>query len=429
MLPTLRFAALLALFCGRSRAENLTEGNSSSSNLTVALVGMTGNGKSTTGNLLCNFTAFATGDDFDSVTKELARASCELAGNMSITILDMPGSSDPSNAGKEGHEPLLMAMSELPSLVPEGIHVILLQLDWGRYTRDQKDAVEILQRATNGTAAWKNVILTIKNGEKGTAQKLIQSMRRNRELSTLLDDVGDRVVPLDLTSEKKKEESRAALLLAIQALVHAADFKIFDSKKFEKAREAKMRVEERVQEAYEKGRIDGFNEGYAEGIRKGYDDGRAMFTMEKALEERGKRLLSVLGFLSGGKLLGYLGIPYWGGGLVGALTLPAALGGLIVPIATRLLALQRFFVAWLEVLQTSWTTIREALEPVAPYLDRGAELANSTWEAAQRFGGSVAAGMPLLLERLHFLVLAAWDGLQPALVQLADLVQTLRGLR
>ncbi|CAK9095857.1 Voltage-dependent L-type calcium channel subunit alpha-1F (Voltage-gated calcium channel subunit alpha Cav1.4) [Durusdinium trenchii] len=103
---------------------------------TVVLVGVTGDGKSSTGNTLCGSSAFPVSAGFKSETQELAHADY-LRGATFWRVIDTIGLHDTHLSQKE----VLERFSTFSEAAAEGIDVFLFVLRWGRFKPEHDEAL------------------------------------------------------------------------------------------------------------------------------------------------------------------------------------------------------------------------------------------------------------------------------------------------
>lgn len=123
----------------------------------VVLVGITGDGKSTTGNTLCGRSAFASSDGLTSATSECAHADYLDVGESGVhemRVIDTIGLNDTGLPAAE----VMRRFATFSDLVPTGIDVFLFVVRWGRFRPDHEAAFEAFV-ANVGEAALAHTVL------------------------------------------------------------------------------------------------------------------------------------------------------------------------------------------------------------------------------------------------------------------------------
>ena len=123
---------------------------------TIVLVGVTGEGKSSTGNSLCGRAAFAVSDGLCSETAAVAHADYLLIADdvQEMRVIDTVGLSDTDLPADE----VMRRFAAFSDLTPTGIDIFLLVVRWGRFRPDHEAAVDAFV-ANCGEAALTHTVL------------------------------------------------------------------------------------------------------------------------------------------------------------------------------------------------------------------------------------------------------------------------------
>ena len=215
----------------------------------VLIIGKTGTGKSSLGNLITKTETFKAQLSFGGVTEKSAKQTCEVDVNndrFTIHVVDTPGLSDVNTTDSN----ILDEISEGARLVVEGstsftgIHALLFVIAAnGRFSQDDSSIVDYF--AETESTFWNYAILVVtKSGCYGTTKD--EQHRRFKEalaqescpknLKTLLKNMDERYVLVESKSANT-EPDREELLKMIQHV--SSRYSVgFTIEIFKKAKEA-----------------------------------------------------------------------------------------------------------------------------------------------------------------------------------------------
>ncbi|KAK9978847.1 hypothetical protein ABG768_020585 [Culter alburnus] len=129
----------------------------------MVVVGRTGAGKSSSGNTILDRKAFRAAKSSSSVTKECWKETGEVAGR-EITLVDTPGLFDTDVSD----ENLKQEISKCVNMTAPGPHAIILVIQLGPFTKEERLSVEKI-RAIFGETADKHTIILFTHGDELTS--------------------------------------------------------------------------------------------------------------------------------------------------------------------------------------------------------------------------------------------------------------------
>jgi len=201
----------------------------------VLILGKTGNGKSTTGNVFAGREVFLAADEMVSVTQTAQKMSWERFG-VRYMFVDTPGIFDTERS----HEDIFREITNVIYLAPEGFHAILFQLNpSSRFTAEEQRTVEGLIAVTGGREVLDYVALIFSHGDTWPQERISNAAKAGKlpkPLVNLIKDVGHRVVSIDVSSPAAKEESAQALHDTISRIIDRQGGRPYTNQHFEDAK-------------------------------------------------------------------------------------------------------------------------------------------------------------------------------------------------
>lgn len=208
--------------------------------LTVVMVGPTGQGKSTLGNMLSGGSAFSTSDDFDSETLEASHAdfAFDLQG---FRAIDTIGFLDT----RMDHSQNMDKFAGFADRAPGGIDAFLFVLKKGRFTEHSLGQIATF-RAIAGEEALKRTILVFTHCGAETNQSLLDrcNATTNQHLRAAMDQCAS-IVGVDCVAKNRRSD-RESVLQAVKGLVVANHGQKYENATLIEARRRREELRERI---------------------------------------------------------------------------------------------------------------------------------------------------------------------------------------
>lgn len=213
---------------------------------TIVMVGPTGQGKSTLGNMLAGggqgYTPFKTSDDFDSETLDCAHADF-LHDSREHRAIDTIGFLDTRMDASENMD----KFSCFADRAPAGIDVFLFVLKKGRFT-EQSLGQLVAFRSIAGDSAMSYTILVFTHCGAETNESLRERClsSTNPHLKNAVDSCAV-VLGVDSLDTDRSEDDRVNLLNAVSDLIKDHHGVKYDNAALNEARERRQALKERIE--------------------------------------------------------------------------------------------------------------------------------------------------------------------------------------